>query len=228
MKFEIDAAKFFHVRQAQSHQTARFNLRGVHVEPRAAGGAFLVATDGRLMLVALDESAIAPAPATVNVDLIAADNEPEVDEWGELVERSGTPLTWFHDFRNASTIEFYLSEWPAVAKVKWGDHAPPEPLGIATVTDGKFVDWKKAALKWLAPGVAGPGAFDPALLDRAAFYGWGVELAAKGHDRPAVIHPHGAADTVGFLMPMKAADRAGFDVQLAEELVALKSDEGKT
>lgn len=63
--FDIDADLFLRVRRAQGIEEVRYYLTGVLIEPHPEKGAWLVATDGRAMLVGRDETAIVPRAAAI-------------------------------------------------------------------------------------------------------------------------------------------------------------------
>lgn len=63
--FDIDADLFLRVRRAQGVEEVRYYLTGVLIEPHPEKGAWLVATDGRAMLVGRDKTAIAPRAAVI-------------------------------------------------------------------------------------------------------------------------------------------------------------------
>lgn len=63
--FNIDADLFLRVRRAQGAEEVRYYLIGVLIEPHPEKGAWLVATDGRAMLVGRDETAIVPRAAVI-------------------------------------------------------------------------------------------------------------------------------------------------------------------
>lgn len=72
--FEFDADLFMAVRRAVSREDVRHYLGGVLIDPIDGGGAWLVATDGRMILAAMDESASAPRRAVV--DLLLPESPP--------------------------------------------------------------------------------------------------------------------------------------------------------
>lgn len=68
-QFDLDADLFMRVRRAVGREETRYYLWGVFVEPIDGGGAWLVGTDGHVILVARDESAVAPRPAVIRLTL---------------------------------------------------------------------------------------------------------------------------------------------------------------
>lgn len=68
-EYNLDADLFIRVRRAVGAEETRYYLTGVYVEPAPGGGTLMVATDGRVMLVARDPLGIAPAPAIVRLTM---------------------------------------------------------------------------------------------------------------------------------------------------------------
>lgn len=68
-EYNLDADLFIRVRRAVGAEETRYYLTGVYVEPAPGGGALMVATDGRVMLVARDPHGVAPAPAIVRLTM---------------------------------------------------------------------------------------------------------------------------------------------------------------
>lgn len=63
--FSISVDRLKIARHFVGKDEARFYLRGVVIDPCEAGGAYLVATDARLMAILYDADAIAPRRATI-------------------------------------------------------------------------------------------------------------------------------------------------------------------
>lgn len=64
---DVDADLFRLVYGAASTEATRYYLNGVHVEPLAAGGVIMVATDGHRIYAAFDPSGYTPRPFIVQV-----------------------------------------------------------------------------------------------------------------------------------------------------------------
>ena len=58
------------INQAGDKATSRYALGNVHVSPRSAGGAWLCATDGRIMAVVADDKATCPSPALAPLSVV--------------------------------------------------------------------------------------------------------------------------------------------------------------
>ena len=79
LKFDVDAELFMMVRRAVGSEETRYYLQGVFIEPDPRGGAWLVATDGIIMMVARDASAVAPKPAIIKLQLLEVPDEPDCE-----------------------------------------------------------------------------------------------------------------------------------------------------
>ncbi|MFB9149564.1 hypothetical protein [Roseovarius ramblicola] len=135
--FDLDATLFMAVRRALDPEAAiRSYLEGVMIEPRAEGGAFLVATDGWTMLVGLDATAIAPRPALVRLTM-PEPPAPAYDEDGDLV-----PYRPWKDSRLRFGVQPGCE--PFVAAFAWKvsgahTHALIEEIAAADI----YPDWRK-------------------------------------------------------------------------------------
>ncbi|MBC7154586.1 MAG: hypothetical protein H5U19_08250 [Rhodobacteraceae bacterium] len=105
--FDLDANLFMAVRRAVADdESSRIRLLGVLVEPRESGGAFLVATDGRVMLVGLDQSATATRPTILRLKM----PQRELDEWGDEIEFTPWDRSRLHmeiDGQNAPSVAHF-------------------------------------------------------------------------------------------------------------------------
>lgn len=219
--FDLDAGLFMRVRRAVGTEETRYYLTGVLIEPIDGGGAWIVATDGVVMMVARDRSAKAPSRILVNLIMPEAP-PPSLDQCDEcdcaLIPRS------FDDRR----LNFDATPGNAsVAGFKSG--GSPWLLGVADVLDcaDKFPDWRRA---WVSKRVAECRSdhigydLDPRLLlkicgdDHAVVTGLGDGMASTVS---LVGHP----DIAGLIMPrsFSAQDNSGADL-IAELTKKEKTD----
>ena len=160
-EYNLDADLFMRVRRAVGTEETRYYLTGVYVEPHPDGGALMVGTEGRAMLVAHDPDGVAPAPTIVKLTLPeepARDRADCCDEYCAL-----TPVSY-----SAVRLNFALPQkGPGIAHFLRKDdswrHAIVERI------DGRFPDWRKVfdSPKKIEPR-KGHQAYgiNPALLDR--------------------------------------------------------------
>lgn len=127
---------------ARASSLTRSYLHGVFVEPIPDGGAFLVATDGHIMLIHRDKLATAPRAAILELtEPVAPPPMDEDDDGG-----------WFWEFM---TIVIPATITPTAPIVASGYSGPPDRFDpaksvpsmhlLAQEIAGTFPDWRKAA-----------------------------------------------------------------------------------
>ena len=134
-EYNLDADLFMRVRRAVGAEEVRYYLTGVYVEPAPGGGALLVATDGRAMLVARDPQGFAPAPAIVRLTMPeASPPDPSCCDDGccALIADSYVGVRMTFDLPD---------EGPSSAAMMRGTH--PWKHAIVERVEGKFPNWRK-------------------------------------------------------------------------------------
>lgn len=216
--FNIDGELFIDVRRAAAEDDPRYYLDGVLIEPHPDKGAFLVATNGRAMLVAHDKKATAPRSAVIKLELTEIPDEPELDEWGDPLPRAGF---------EGSRLRFSLGQgkdFIACFSHSW--NAQWRRGLITEVTPASaYPDWR-TPLKDETPASASDrplaNAFDPALLQRIA-NGRPVQMTPSEHQGgPYHLHFHNRPNLCGRIMPMRANIATP---QFEAELLAQEGDD---
>ena len=135
-EYNLDADLFMRVRRAIGAEETRYYLAGIHVEPAPGGGALMVATDGRVMLVARDPHGVAPASAIVQLTMPES-SPPDLsccdDGCCALMADSYTGVRMAFDLPD---------EGPAIAAMMRGAH--PWIHAIVERIKGEFPNWRKA------------------------------------------------------------------------------------
>lgn len=143
----------------QSTQETRYYLRGVQIEPHAAGGAIMVATNGHTLAAAIDEAAEYEITADNGAGLIFP-----VDKslWSKLAAKSG---------ESRRVAELHAGMIAVYAETDHQGIEPSRELILsqpAAPIDGTFPDWRRVIPQSddLAPG--GLTSFDADYLRRFA------------------------------------------------------------
>lgn len=132
--FDLSADRVFRgMTITESDDSPRHYLSGVFIEPIEDGGAWIVATDGHVMLVQHDRAATAKETAILRFQ--APKFQPFEDEDG-LIERD-----WHWCDSRISVPELAMSQIVAVP-VAHKSHDPWLHV-LAERIDGKFPDWRK-------------------------------------------------------------------------------------
>ena len=135
-EYNLDADLFMRVRRAIGAEEIRYYLTGVYVEPAPGGGALMVATDGRVMLVARDPHGVAPASAIVQLTM------PESSPPDPSCCDDGC-CALMADSYTGSRLTFDLpDEGPVVAAMMRGSH--PWKHAIVDRIKGEFPNGRKA------------------------------------------------------------------------------------
>lgn len=135
-EYNLDADLFMRVRRAVGAEETRYYLTGVYVEPAPGGGALMVATDGRVMLVARDPLGIAPAPAIVRLTM------PESSPPDPSCCDDGCCALMADSYIGARLTFDLPDEGPVVAAMMRGSH--PWKHAIVERIKGQFPNWRKA------------------------------------------------------------------------------------
>jgi len=133
--FDIDADLFMRVRRAVGTENTRYYLSGVLIEPDPSGGAWLVATDGRAILVARDKTASAPKAAVVSLTLAERPSVSDCDEDGCAMSAP--------DYTGRRLRFDLVDHGDAIAKITFGRGYGGEAAIAGHVVDGdKFPNWR--------------------------------------------------------------------------------------
>ena len=135
-EYNLDADLFMRVRRAIGTEETRYYLIGVHVEPAPGGGALMVATDGRVMLVARDTHGFVPAPAIVHLTM------PESSPPDPSCCDDGCCAIMADSYTGARLTFDLPDEGPVVAAMMRGSH--PWKHAIVERVKGEFPNWRKA------------------------------------------------------------------------------------
>ena len=216
--FDIDASLFMRVRRAVSRESVRYSLNGVLIQPIDAGGAWMVATDGHLMIVARDRSAVVPRPAVIDLTLTEAP-PPDPRDCDEC-DCALMPVDYFN-----SRLAFDVAPGGrTVAAFKRGDtewhHGIVNDLDCAD----KFPDWRTV---WVTGGVPkeprkGHVAYglDPRLLARVCDNESAI-LTSTGEGTAVAVAVAGQPDIAALIMPTDCTDAGG--AELIAELLAMET-----
>ena len=134
-EYNLDADLFMRVRRAVGAEEVRYYLTGVHVEPAPGGGALMVATEGRAMLVARDPQGFAPAPAIVRLTM------PESSPPDPSCCDDGCCALMADSYVGVRMAFDMPDEGPAIAAMMRGTH--PWKHAIVERVKGRFPDWRK-------------------------------------------------------------------------------------
>ena len=209
-QFILPAAQMFHAQSiADFGHHSRYNLQGVHIEPIPGGGAFAVATDGRLMLIQRLRNAIATRAATITFR--APQLPPEYDDEEDDINN---PICW-HD----SLIRIEIIQPKKCISVPCHWARDPEAIRmhlLAVEADGPYPYWRKVI------GAATPETFatpirpkgrmiSPELLAHLAGAKRGVKLHHVGHNAASTLVTfEDDPDSLGILM-FREADKPAVD-----------------
>lgn len=131
--FDLSAERVFRgMKIAETPDAPRLYLSGVFIEPIKDGGAWIVATDGTIMLVQHDRTATAKESAILR---FLAPQFPPLEDDDGFIERD---WHWCHS--RISVPDLNPSQTVA-APVAHKDHAPWLHV-LAEKIDGTFPDWR--------------------------------------------------------------------------------------
>lgn len=207
--FDIDADLFMRVRRAVNRESVRYYLNGVLIQPIDAGGAWMVATDGHLMIVARDRSAVVPRPAVIDLTLTEAPPPDPGD--GDECDCALMPVDYFN-----SRLAFDVAPGGrTVVAFKRGDMEWHH--GIANDLDcaDKFPDWRTA---WVTGGVPkeprkGHVAYglDHRFLARVCD-NESVILTSTGEGMAVAVAVAGQPNIAALIMPTDCTDAGGAEL----------------
>ena len=199
--FNLSANRMFRAMRATA-DTVRPYLQGVYVEPIREGGAWLVASNGNVMLIQRERYAVVPVPAILRVTppMPPADVE-EDDEVGG-----------YHWCDARLIIPVGVLESPQLAPVYWHE-GPPGCHAIAECNSPaeEYPDWRRV-LDQKAADVPSPP-FPPAAsrtsisLDNLELItppSGAIRMRNAGPGRPWLITYTGDPDCLGVLSPVRS------------------------
>lgn len=222
-EYNLDADLFMRVRRAIGQEAALYYLTGVYVEPMPENeGVLLIATDGRVMLVARDRKGRAPKPTIVALTLPeeARPDRMECDEGCCAL----APVNY-----DGARLVFDLPETAPVVAVIMRDNRPWRHA-IAERINGNFPNWRKV---WPANAKAN-AKYEPRKGHQA--YGISTDLISRvAGGSYIVLRPHhggpaqqiifdGRREIVGLIMPCDLA-MIGDSAALADSLAAREDTE---
>jgi hypothetical protein len=189
---KVNAELFRLAFECVSTEETRYYLNGVYVEPRAEGGAYLVATDGHRLIVILDEHGSASEAAIVKLSPATL----------KLCKPAKPDLTRRLEVAGQEAKIIAISAPPSTLE---------EPVGIqaGVLIDGTFPDWRRVIppdepVKAKAEAKATSGllpAFNPEYFTSMSRIGAGLAKAAGGIVATIKIVPRGASDPALVLWP---------------------------
>ena len=133
-EYNLDADLFMRVRRAAGAEETRYYLTGVYVEPAPGGGALMVATDGRAMLVARDPQGVVPAPAIVRLTMPES-STPDASRCDD-----GCCALMADSYVGVRMAFDLPDEGPTIAAMMRGTH--PWKHAIVDRVKGQFPDWR--------------------------------------------------------------------------------------
>lgn len=218
--FDLDADLFLRVRRAQGIEEIRYYLHGVLIEPIEGGGAWIVATDGRVMLVARDDAATAPRRALIGLVMpeVPTPDPSQCDEdCCALMPAShqGARLRFCVE-REASSVAQFVRRHIAYQEAIASD------LGC----EDKYPAWRKV---WASPTAMEPRrghrawGLNPALLDRITG-GEIVSLRNLGEGAAMQMLFNGNEAITGLFMPCDLSGTNGSE-DLIEQIMLEANDD---
>lgn len=234
--FDLNLNRLGWVRQCVDKQDACFRpvLDGVRIEPREAGGVWMIATDGLALAVAKDEDGKAPFPCTIQLDKTLADFVgPTVD----ADPCDGESCRVWHITDN-HRLRFDGLEAPGECAVAKTGFVGARQTGAGGVTGlvwrvqempkSGWIDWRRVlrARDCPHPARAGDvGTFNPAMINRFSYQEHGVAImprsgvameSNKWATPGALVLAEGAPWGFGVLMPRKVNVMADLGETLRE------------
>lgn len=196
-EFDLDADLFLRVRRAQGIEETRYYLHGVLVEPIEGGGAWIVATDGRAILVARDDAATVPRRAVINLTMpeVRAPDSGQCDEGCCALMPAS-----YQGARLRFCVERAAS---SVAQFVRRDAVYLEAIASDLGCEDKYPAWRKV---WASPKTPEPRrghrawGINPALLNRVTG-GEIVSLRNLGEGQAMQMLFDGCGPIAGMLMP---------------------------
>ena len=137
--FDIDADLFLRVRRAVGREETRYYLTGVLIEPHPDKGAWLVATDGRVLLVGRDETAIAPRAAVIELTM----PEAELPDFSACYPDECCAMS-APNYVGARLTFDVAPEAYAVAAISHQRHVICHPVALDLGCADEFPNWRRA------------------------------------------------------------------------------------
>ena len=130
----------------------RYYLNGIHVEPREAGGVFIIATDGHRLMAVIDETGSASEAATLRVDRATLSRMPRPCATGGAAIGKRIPL---EKVGNRLQTEVFRGKTAVLLTDHLGQVSHMIP---GALVEGKFPDWRSVMpdFEKLKPGTVAP------------------------------------------------------------------------
>ena len=198
-KITVSANLFCRAALCQSTEETRYRLKGVHVEPCAAGGALLVATDNHKLIALRDkDAAIDGKPAgddkgwivSADKDALKAMKSPKPYGGVRLVQIDGDQLRVIHREGTRPDVTVYIQ-------------------AASCLVDGTYPDWRRVVPRDVVK-TPSPGSFDNRVLATLAEAlsdgGKNRPLTLFGVDdaSPALAYGGATLDGFGIAMPLRS------------------------
>ena len=132
--FTLSAHRVFRAMRCISEEESRYYLHGFLIEPVEGGGALIIATDGRVMLIQHDKDASGAVPMILKVT--KPPFTPWEDEFGYIHNDEDWTGKRLH-------IPTYWNSDACALPVSFKDNAPHDHV-LGEKIDAKFVNWRSA------------------------------------------------------------------------------------
>lgn len=206
-EFILPASMMFHMQRviAGPMASTRTYLSGVRIEPIPEGGAFLIATDGVVMLIHRARHATAARIATIAVQEPIL---PEAyDEWGERLDQD-----WSGQHIRIPEITAHNH---VAAEVVYGGYEDPVLHVIAEEVGGTFPDWRQVFSADFSEGGAGGkfwkgkarDHFDHRALSKICMPWRGAKISRLQRNGPWIVTMDDDEDTIGVIAPREVKPR---------------------
>lgn len=225
--YDVSLDRFAWCWQARSIENIRHYLQGVWIEPREAGGVYMVGTNGCIMAVAIDEQGTCAEPAIIHlgddfrrmIDPVT-ERDPDTDEEKTLWPLHYATRLRFGDIDPGESI---------VGEARLEGRRSSRSVGVVTRINGVFPDWRNAVINQKHEPISGPvGMIDPKLLKRLAYRDNAVQMFHRSGAAPYKTGNYKLPGTIvlcsqapwacGFIMPIHR-DAWALDGDLARELL---------
>ena len=204
-EFNLSVDLFRVVMRAVSTEESRYYLAGVRIDPIEGGGAWLVATDGVIMMLARDEAARAPRPAVVQLRWL------EPDDRGYCEECGADDVMPVHAMADRMSFALAPLGEPALLTLTRGTGSAWGGIIREIVEAAKYPNWRAAVgdpEKFPEKDVSGPLAkvkdhgMNGNLLDRIA-RGEVIKLMTASPKAPVHVLFDSRPNVMGIIMPCK-------------------------
>lgn len=193
--YHLDASRVFRAMEIADMNFALRSISAIRIEPREAGGVWIVATQGQIMLIQRDTLGHAPRPLVATFRPQQAPTDPEFGE-DEGYNWHGAHLT-FDD----------PGEEAALAEIKWNGTGPTGAWAVVEPlpADVKWPDWRRTLGFVQEKGLRdkpGPEGLSPFLLGELTkgWDGFRMHEFGRRHQSRVVLSDSDPA-ALGLIMP---------------------------